>query len=69
MDGRTKNRLEPANRPDAARSKLRSHRARRVETTTFDLLTSNVCIFIQLSITSLSVTSLSMMSLSTGVVW
>ena len=38
--------------------------ARRVDETTFGLLASNVCIFIQLSITSLSVTSV-----STGVVW
>ena len=47
----------------------RSYRARRVastrvDVTTFGLLASNVCIFIQLSITSLSVTSLSMTSLA-----
>jgi len=33
------------------------------------LLASNVCIFIQLSITSFSVTSLSITSLSTDVIW
>jgi len=37
---------------------------RRVDATTFDLLASNVCIFIQLSITSFSVMSLSMTSLA-----
>jgi len=36
----------------------------RVDATTFGLLASNVCIFIQLSITSLLVTSLSMTSLA-----
>jgi len=37
---------------------------RRVDATTFGLLASNVCIFIQLSITSFSVMSLSMTSLA-----
>ena len=43
--------------------------SRRVASTTFGLLASNVCTFIQLSITSFSVTSSSMTSFSTGVVW